>query len=55
MVSKHAVTFLFLVAAIAFYAIGFALPATVLLILGMLAEVTFWLRLLRGTTRDTDA
>ncbi|MCZ6560894.1 MAG: hypothetical protein O6931_08415 [Gammaproteobacteria bacterium] len=44
---KHLVTFLFLVAAIALYAVGFALAATAFVVLGMLAEGTFWVRLLR--------
>ncbi len=44
---KHLITFLFLVAAIALYAVGFALPATAFLVLGLVAEGTFWVRLLR--------
>jgi len=41
---RHLITFLFLVLAIALYAAGAAGPATFLLILGVLAEAVFWLR-----------
>ena len=41
---RHLVTFLFLVLAIALYAAGAAGPATFLLILGVVAEAIFWLR-----------
>jgi hypothetical protein len=39
---------LFLVLAIACYAIGAAGPGTGLLIIGGLAELTFWVRIFRG-------
>lgn len=39
------VTFIFLALAIVFYSLGAAGPATGLLILGVLAEGTFWYRL----------
>ena len=42
---RHLITFLFLVLAIALYAAGAAGPATILLILGVVAEAVFWLRL----------
>lgn len=42
---RHLITFLFLVLAIALYAAGAAGPATFLLILGVVAEAVFWLRL----------
>lgn len=42
---RHLVTVVFLVAAIALYTAGAARPATVLLLLGVLAEATFWYRL----------
>ena len=42
---RHLITFLFLVLAIALYAAGAAGPATFLLILGVIAEAVFWLRL----------
>lgn len=48
---RHLVTFLFLVVAIACYAIGAAGPATALLILGVLAEATFWFRVYRGNRK----
>ncbi len=41
---RHLVTFLFLVLAMALYAAGAAGPATFLLILGVVAEAIFWLR-----------
>ncbi len=44
---KHLITVLCLVAAIALYAVGFSIPATAFVVLGMLAEGTFWFRLLR--------
>jgi hypothetical protein len=50
-VARHVITILFLVAAIALYTVGLALPATGLLILGVLAEGTFWVRLFRGSRR----
>ena len=42
---KHAVTFAFLLLAILFYGLGAAGPGTIFLILGVLAELTFWFRL----------
>ena len=44
---RHLLTFLFLLLAIALYLAGMAMPATLLLLLGLLAEGIFWLRLLR--------
>jgi hypothetical protein len=44
---KHLITLGLLVAAIAFYAMGLALPATALIVAGIVAEGAFWLRLLR--------
>ena len=41
----HLVTFLFLLAALALYFLGLALPAALLVLLGMLAEMVFWVRL----------
>ena len=41
---RHLVTLLFLLAAIAFYVAGAAGPATLLLLLGVLVEGTFWYR-----------
>lgn len=45
---RHLVTALFLLLAVACYAVGAAGPATGLLLVGVLAEATFWLRLFRG-------
>ena len=44
---KHLVTLLFLLAAIGLYFIGMALPATLILLLGGVAEAVFWFRLFR--------
>jgi len=49
---QHTITILFLVAAIVLYAIGFSMPANVLVGLGILAELTFWVRLLRRKPRN---
>jgi hypothetical protein len=46
--NRHLVTILVLVAAVALYAIGLIFPATVLVLLGAIAEMTFWVRLFRG-------
>ena len=48
----HLVTFLFLVLAIACYALGAAGPGTVLIALGVLAEGVFWFRLWRGRKKQ---
>jgi hypothetical protein len=40
----HSITILFLVLAIILYAFGFAVHGTVLVILGMAAELVFWIR-----------
>ena len=42
---RHFITFLFLILAILFYALGAAGPGTFLLFLGVLAEATFWFRI----------
>jgi hypothetical protein len=42
---RHFITFLFLILALVFYALGAAGPGTFLLFLGFLAEVTFWFRI----------
>ena len=42
---RHIITFLFLVLALVLYSLGAAGPATGLLLLGVLAEATFWFRL----------
>jgi hypothetical protein len=44
---KHIVTFLFLVIALVFYSLGAAGPGTVFLVIGGLAELTFWFRIFR--------
>jgi len=51
--NRHLVTILFLVAAVALYAIGLIFPATVLVLLGGIAEMTFWVRLFRGGKRKS--
>jgi Flp pilus assembly protein TadB len=49
----HLVTFLFLLAAFVLYFFGLALPAALLVLLGMLAEMVFWVRLFRRGRRKT--
>lgn len=52
---RHFVTFLFLLLAIVFYSLGAVGPGTALLVLGGLAEITFWIRLFgkdKGATKD---
>jgi hypothetical protein len=50
---RHIITFLFLALAITLYGIGAAGPATGLLVLGVLAEGTFWYRLFGGRKRKS--
>lgn len=45
--SPRIVTLLVLLAALGCYAAGFALPATLLLVLGVIFELVFWVRLMR--------
>ena len=45
---RHIITFLFLALALVFYSLGAVGPATGLLVLGVLAEATFWYRLFGG-------
>ena len=42
---KHLITVLFLMLAIVFYSLGAAGAGTFLLLLGILAEATFWFRI----------
>lgn len=51
---RHLVTLLFLLAAIALYVAGAAAPATFLLLLGVLAEGTFWYRIFGGKRNKTE-
>jgi len=51
---RHFITFLFLLLAIVFYSLGAAGPGTLLLLVGVLAEGTFWFRIFgknKGTTK----
>jgi hypothetical protein len=48
---RHFVTFLCLVLAIVFYSLGAAMPGTFLLLLGVLAEAAFWIRIF-GRSKD---
>ena len=50
----HLVTYLFLLAAFALYFLGMAMPAAIFMLLGALAEMVFWVRLLRKKIRRTD-
>ena len=45
--TNHWVTGVFLIAAIALYVAGAALPATILFVLGAVAECVVWLRIFR--------
>jgi cytochrome c biogenesis protein CcdA len=53
--SKHAITLLLLILAILFYALGLALPATLLIVFGVLLEGAFWIRLFRGVRHKDGA
>jgi hypothetical protein len=50
-VNRHLVTLLLLAGAVVCYAAGLALPATGLIVLGVVAELAFWIRLLRPRNR----
>jgi hypothetical protein len=41
------ITFAFLLVAFVFYFVGMALPAAIFMVLGMISEMMFWLRLFR--------
>jgi hypothetical protein len=45
---RHIITVAFLLLAIAFYATGASRPGTIFLVLGVLAEITFWFRIFGG-------
>ena len=45
---RHLITILFLIVAIVFYSIGAAGPGMVFLVLGGVAEFTFWVRLFKN-------
>ncbi len=49
---RHVITILFLVVAIACYAIGAAGPGTAFLIVGGIAELTFWLQFSNAINRN---
>lgn len=53
LIKKHLLTFLFLLLAVFLYARGAAGPATGFLLLGGLAEIVFWFRILRLGKRTT--
>ena len=44
---KHIITFLFLVIAVVFYSLGAVGPGTAFLVIGAIAEGTFWFRIFR--------
>ena len=50
--TKHRITILFLLAAIVFYVLGFALHGTILIVLGALAELVFWVRAIMEIRND---
>jgi len=45
--NDHLLTFLFLLLAFLLYGLGLALPGAIFMVLGLLAEVVFWVRLFR--------
>lgn len=49
---RHIITAAFLVLAIILYSLGAAGPATGLLVLGVLAEGTFWFRLFGNRKKE---
>ncbi len=49
---RHLTTILFLMLAITCYALGAAGPGTGLLVLGVLAEITFWFRVFGKARRQ---
>lgn len=48
---KHIITFLFLAIAIVFYSLGAVGPGSVFLVIGALAEGTFWFRIFKKDRR----
>lgn len=52
--NPHLITFLFLLLAIALYFVGMAMPATFFLLLGGIAELVFWVRLVNGGREKPD-
>jgi len=49
--NKRLITALFLLLAFALYFIGMVLPAAIFLLLGLLSEAVFWVRLFRSGAR----
>jgi hypothetical protein len=52
--NKRLITLLIFVLAVVFYFIGMALPATIFLALGVIAEIVFWVRLFRRDKSTTN-
>lgn len=52
--NPHLITFLFLLLAMALYFVGMAVPATFFLLLGGVAELVFWVRLVNGGREKPD-
>ncbi|NNC97471.1 MAG: hypothetical protein HKN88_05305 [Gammaproteobacteria bacterium] len=46
--SRHMITIAVLIIAILLYAFGFAMQATILIVLGCVAELIFWIRVIRA-------
>jgi hypothetical protein len=51
---RHLYTLMFLLVAIALYIVGLVLPASFFLLLGVLAESVFWVRLLNPGRRKSE-
>ena len=49
--NRHLANFLIFVLAVALYAVGFGFGAVVVIGLAVLLELTFWVRLFRGTPK----
>lgn len=51
-IKRYSITFLLLALAITLYVVGAVFAATALLVLGMVAEMAFWVRLFGRKRRD---
>ncbi len=49
---RHLLTIACLLLALLFYVLGFSLPANALIVAGVVAEIVFWFRLVRGERQE---